>query len=253
MNPLFQLKIAVLWMMGASVPLYPFAAPMPEEPMPIAPWPSSANPNVDQKNEYQRQVQYYLQEVDGLLGRIAGAAQRSGGETAQRLEQLGEAIRRKKQAATATLDRLKYAPGAEWDTLTAQLDNAIRDLKDTHYRAIVEMKEEKESYESRLLTQLGQLQSQIEKVKADIRGTSVVSRQKLGVALDDLERERQSALAKLESLRNASGDQWVDIKNDLDRQLHQWKQSYEEILASLKDQETQTQELDHISPPMQTP
>jgi len=94
---------------------------------------------LQQKEEYQKQIEAKLQALDREINELQTMAQSKATglkeESKAEFNQTIEELRNKKQAAAEQLDKLKSASGKAWEDIKAGVDSAMDDLSAAFDRA----------------------------------------------------------------------------------------------------------------------
>lgn len=90
--------------------------------------------------------------------------------------------------------------------------------------------ERKEDYEKSVENRINQMEDNIESLRAREDQLLGAPRAELSDAVANLEQEVSASRAQLEELRNRNSDTWVSKKGEVDRQLQEMDNAYDDAL-----------------------
>ena len=96
---------------------------------------------VQEKDDYMRNMEQELRDMDVSMGELKEKAARLGGEARRELDEKIEVLKEKRAAAAEKLEKMKAASGRAWEDLKEDADESVRDLKDTFARILSRFRE----------------------------------------------------------------------------------------------------------------
>ncbi|HTG01143.1 MAG TPA: hypothetical protein VK654_11230 [Nitrospirota bacterium] len=94
---------------------------------------------------------------------------------------------------------------------------------------------EKERYEKSAEERLRKVGKELDELKAKAASKSAEARREMRVLLDDAEKKRGAAAAKLEEMRKESAQSWKKVTKDMDRLTDEFERAYEKVKSRFKE------------------
>jgi DNA repair exonuclease SbcCD ATPase subunit len=190
--------------------------------------------SVDEKNEYQRRVENYLNDVDQWMANMRAKLNTASRISRDEISATLPKIQTQLEKAREELEELKYATSDTWERRTKNLDQAVQDLKNAHYRMVSRLREEREEYETRLQSEVQDLDRKLNELNVQTSTVAAKAGAEFREKVNDLRNQREAASAKLNQLRQSSAEQWIELKRDLDQLLSRWEDRYHALIARIK-------------------
>lgn len=114
--------------------------------------------------------------------------------------------------------------GAE--TITTEIKETVEATKE--YTA-----QQKEAFQRKAQEELASIQSQIRALRGKARNLSASTRAELQKSIDELEKKKEAAKEKLDTLRDVTDAKWHAMKTKVDAALDEIKSSYQKALSRL--------------------
>jgi phage gpG-like protein len=191
------------------------------------------------KETYQEQTEGTLQGMAQKIEVMKSKAASLKMESKEKFDQEMEVLKKKKEAASMKLEKLKSATGETWGKLKAETDRAMEELTLQYNRVLSrfggEQKMDTGMYQKQTEGALQGMVQNIEVMKSKAASLKMESKEKFDQEMEVLEKKKEAASIKLEKLKSATDETWGKLKAETDRAMEELTLQYNKMLSYFKN------------------
>jgi hypothetical protein len=191
--------------------------------------------SVDEKNEFQRNAQSYLADVQQWLARQDASLSGPAAE-----------IRKLWDEAQAELRSFQHAPSEAWESGQKSLSSLLERLKGLHYRAVSNSPAERQKSQAALADKLRDLRGEISEMAEEGKKAAPEAKSYRNRAVQEATKTVSRLEKELDELMRTAGDRWVASRRKFEQSLRQWHLEQAKRLEGLHSQRSAVEEMNPV-------